>query len=122
MCSSFGDKVAGTLGVWTLFDYAGEPGPWPLVASSFGQFDLAGFAKSASYWYRCLWLAAVPASDCGRPTLPAVHVVRVSQSWNAVPSNASITTLDVRVTVSFVARSSARYCADTRISLLRPHE
>ena len=43
--------VAGTLGVWTLFDYAGEPGPWPLVVSSFGQFDLAGFAKSASYWY-----------------------------------------------------------------------
>ena len=29
--------VAGTLGVWTLFDYGGEPGPWPLVASSFGQ-------------------------------------------------------------------------------------
>ena len=23
--------IAGTLGVWTLFDYGGEPGPWPLV-------------------------------------------------------------------------------------------
>ena len=74
--------VAGTLGVWTLFDYAGEPGPWPLVASSFGQFDLAGFAKSASYWYRSLWLAGVASSDAGRPPLPTLHVVRVSQTWN----------------------------------------
>jgi hypothetical protein len=42
--------IAGSLGVWTLFDYGGEPGNWPIVSSSFGQWDLAGFAKSASYW------------------------------------------------------------------------
>ena len=42
--------IAGTLGVWTLFDYGGEPGPWPTVSSSFGQFDYAGFPKSAAYW------------------------------------------------------------------------
>ena len=84
--------VAGALGVWTLFDYAGEPGPWPLVVSSFGQFDLAGFAKSASYWYRSLWLAAVASSDPGRPPLPALHVVRVSQAWNVPPPPASVST------------------------------
>jgi hypothetical protein len=44
-------EIVGTLGVWTLFDYGGEPGPWPLVSASFGQFDIAGFAKSAAYWY-----------------------------------------------------------------------
>jgi hypothetical protein len=75
--------IAGTLGVWTLFDYGGEPGPWPLVSSSFGQFDIAGFAKSASFWYRALWLAATPATDPGRPPLPESHVVRISQSWTA---------------------------------------
>jgi len=75
--------IAGTLGVWTLFDYGGEPGPWPLVSSSFGQFDIAGFAKSASFWYRSLWLAGVPARDPGRPPLPESHVVRISQSWAA---------------------------------------
>jgi hypothetical protein len=52
------------------------------VSSSFGQFDYAGFPKSASYWYRALWLAAADAeNDYGRPPLPAAHVVRISQSW-----------------------------------------
>jgi hypothetical protein len=62
-----------------------QPGPWPLVSSSFGQFDYAGFAKSASYWYRALWLASAPENDYGRPPLPRAHVVRISQSWQAVP-------------------------------------
>ena len=89
--------VAGVLGVWTLFDYAGEPGPWPLVTSAFGQFDVAGFAKSASYWYRSLWLAGVPPTDPGRPPLPTRHVVRVSQSWNVPPPNSSFAAIDVQV-------------------------
>ncbi len=40
--------------VWTLFDYYGEPTPygWPMVSSSFGSIDLAGFAKPSAYWYR----------------------------------------------------------------------
>ena len=63
----------------TLFDYGGEPGPWPSVSSSFGQFDLAGFAKSASYWYRANWLSRVPPSDAGRPPLPVTHTTRISQ-------------------------------------------
>ena len=85
--SPFGVGVlAGTLGVWTLFDYGGEPGPWPLVSSSFGQFDLAGFPKSASFWYRALWLADVEASDAGRAPLPVQHVVRISQTWSTPAS------------------------------------
>ena len=45
--------VVGSM-VWTLFDYYGEPccNAWPRVSSSFGQFDLAGFPKSAAHWYR----------------------------------------------------------------------
>jgi hypothetical protein len=39
--------VAGTLGVWTLFDYAGEPGPWPLV----GDFNES---LSARFPTRCM--------------------------------------------------------------------
>lgn len=44
--------------VWTLFDYYGEPTPfgWPMVSSSFGSIDLAGFAKASAYWYRAWWL------------------------------------------------------------------
>ena len=51
----------GTM-VWTLFDYYGEPsyGGWPYVSSTFGAFDLAGFAKAASYWFRSQWLYAIP--------------------------------------------------------------
>lgn len=62
-----------------------QPGPWPLVSSSFGQFDYAGFPKSASYWYRAIWLAAVPENEYGRPPLPVTHVVRISQSWQPRP-------------------------------------
>ena len=45
----------GTLGVWTLMDYFGEPTvqqahAWPVVSSAFGQFDIAGFPKAHSYW------------------------------------------------------------------------
>lgn len=65
--------------------YSGEPGGWPIVSSSFGQFDLAGFAKSSSYWYRAQWLCSVNVSDPGRPFLPQQHVVRVSQSWTKPP-------------------------------------
>ena len=51
----------GTM-VWTLFDYYGEPsfGGWPFVSSTFGAFDLTGFAKAASYWFRSQWLYSVP--------------------------------------------------------------
>jgi hypothetical protein len=78
--------IAGTLGVWTLFDYGGEPGPWPTVSSSFGQFDIAGFPKSASYWYRANWLSRVPSGAPGRPPVSEPHgTVRISQAWTAPP-------------------------------------
>lgn len=50
------DFVAGCM-VWTLFDYYGEPSPygWPMVSSSYGSIDLAGFAKPSAYWYRAWW-------------------------------------------------------------------
>lgn len=49
--------VAGSM-VWTLFDYYGEPTPygWPMVSSSFGSIDLAGFSKASAFWYRSWWL------------------------------------------------------------------
>ena len=66
------------------------------MSSSFGQWDLAGFAKSASYWYRAQWLASVKTADPGRPVLPPTHVVRVSQAWNKPPwSNATLNSIEV---------------------------
>ncbi|XP_062517777.1 beta-galactosidase BoGH2A-like [Corticium candelabrum] len=49
--------VAGTL-VWTLFDYYGEPccNGWPMVSSSFGSIDLAGFPKASAFWYKAWFL------------------------------------------------------------------
>ena len=49
--------VAGSLGVWTGFDYAGES-EWPAVSSSFGAFDLVGNPKPTAYWYRANWQAS----------------------------------------------------------------
>lgn len=58
--------VAGSL-VWTLFDYYGEPSPynWPMVSSSFGSIDLAGFSKAAAFWYRAWWLYNTTNSSSG---------------------------------------------------------
>ena len=57
--------VAGTLGVWTLMDYYGEPTSWPHVSSSFGQFDLTGVPKAHAHWYRAWWLCDVGMTDAG---------------------------------------------------------
>ena len=57
--------------VWTLFDYYGEPTPywWPMVSSSFGSIDLAGFPKASAYWYRAWWLYGGSVSP-GREDVP----------------------------------------------------
>ena len=60
--------VAGSLGVWTLFDYFGEPGipnedvGWPEVSSSFGQFDLAGFPKVCGWGVYCYDFLLLPST------------------------------------------------------------
>lgn len=77
--------VSGSLGVWTLADYIGESGGWPLVSCSFGQLDLAGYPKSNAWWYRSQWLAAAPASDPGRPPVPSLTVVRITSLLDRLP-------------------------------------
>ena len=67
-------------------DY-GEPsyGPyerWPHVSSTFGAFDLAGFAKPAVYWYRSNWLHRVPDISADKPfTTASTHIVQIVESW-----------------------------------------
>ncbi len=71
--------VAGSLGVWTLMDYFGEPpGNWPFVSSSFGQLDLAGLPKPHAYWYACGWREGVAPGDPSRVPLPPAPVARVT--------------------------------------------
>jgi beta-galactosidase len=42
---------------WTGHDYKGEPGTgWPDVGSYFGVYDIAGFEKDISAYYRSWWL------------------------------------------------------------------
>jgi hypothetical protein len=43
---------------------AGAP-CWPQVSSSYGSFDLAGFAKPGAWHYRAWWLCH--NQDAGRP-------------------------------------------------------
>ena len=63
-----------------MFDYYGEPsyGPyerWPRVSSTFGAFDLAGFAKPATSWYRSWWLHDVPDTSADKPSVTTVYPV-----------------------------------------------
>ena len=69
--------VAGSLGVWTLFDYYGESHNWPSVTSSYGNFDLAGFPKPHAYWYVLNWMVNIELLDKGRPPLPRSHLTRI---------------------------------------------
>ena len=80
----------GQLGVWTLFDYLGEPSShqhgaaadWPQVSSNFGAFDLAGFAKPAAWFYRSWWLAHIAADSNARPPIAgAAAVVKIVHEW-----------------------------------------
>ncbi|XP_065198692.1 beta-galactosidase BoGH2A-like [Sycon ciliatum] len=93
--------VAGSLGVWTLFDYYGESFGWPRVSCSFGNFDLAGFPKPHAYWYVLNWLAMIPMDDPGRPLYPAVDMTRIlelpSQIGNTVAVFSSGASVEVFV-------------------------
>jgi hypothetical protein len=88
------DWVGGTF-VWTLHDYYGEPAEdnkWPHISSSFGSFDLAGFAKAPAWWYRSWWLAAINLTDAGRPPLPAASTTwfcRLVESWQSSPKGST---------------------------------
>ena len=37
------------------------------MSSTFGSFDLAGFAKPAVWWYRSFWLLRIPDSSADKP-------------------------------------------------------
>ena len=82
------DWAIGTT-VWTLFDYYGEPsnGGWPYVSSTFGAFDLAGFAKAGAFWFRSQWLTGVPDASFDKPfeTEKLPTLVRIVESWQHAP-------------------------------------
>eukprot|EP01043_Picozoa_sp_COSAG02_P004191 COSAG02_NODE_107_length_36312_cov_45.037942_40_plen_385_part_00 len=74
--------VMGSLGVWTLMDYFGEPAgqplhAWPHVSCDFGQFDIAGHPKPHAYWYSANWLQGYDETEPGRPALPFKTVARI---------------------------------------------
>lgn len=92
------DYAVGTM-VWTLFDYYGEPPVGGFeVSSTYGQFDLCGFPKSAALWFRVQWLLSIPDERADKP-LPTngkfeVHIVESWESpetWNETKRNTTRT-------------------------------
>ena len=91
--------ASGTF-IWTLFDYYGEPpsaGSGETVSSTYGQFDLAGFAKSAAFWFRTQWLLGVADDSADKPFATnnknEVHLVESWESpshWNATQQTKSV--------------------------------
>ena len=53
------------------------------VSSTYGQYDLCGFPKAASFWYRTQWLLTV--KDGPDKTFPTggKHEVRIVESWES---------------------------------------
>jgi hypothetical protein len=101
--------VAGSLGVWTLVDYYGEPAPlsWPAVSSSFGQLDLAGMPKPNAYWYATNWREGVPEGDPSRVPLAPAPVARVTDLLDALPVATDTDTGAGSVTVTVHGITSA---------------
>ena len=52
------------------------------MSSTFGSFDLTGFAKPAVWWYKSWWLLSVDDNDAGKPfSTTGEHTVRIVESW-----------------------------------------
>ena len=72
---------AGTM-IWTLFDYYGEPpSPGMHVSSTYGQYDLCGFPKSAAFWFRTQWLLGVADDRVDKP-FPTNGAQEVQRCWS----------------------------------------
>ncbi len=84
--------VTGSLGVWTLFDYFGEPATYADQSSSFGQFSINGMPKPHTWWYLANWAAGTPSSDAGRPGIPRKTVARVLDLGDQI-SASTVTTI-----------------------------
>lgn len=78
---------AGTM-IWTLFDYYGEPpSPGMHVSSTYGQYDLCGFPKSAAFWFRTQWLLGVPDGRVDKPfPTNGAQEVHLVESWESPDS------------------------------------
>ena len=73
--------AVGTM-VWTLFDYYGEPPVGgPEVSSTYGQYDLCGFPKASSFWYRTQWLLTAPDGADKTFATRGEHQVYIVESW-----------------------------------------
>jgi len=88
--------------VWTLHDYFGEPPVGGFeVSSTYGQYDLCGFPKAASFWYRTQWLLTKPDSDAAKPfptkNLHEVHLVESWESPDSFPSTYGNRTRSIHV-------------------------
>mmetsp|Transcript_13907 Transcript_13907/g.24923 ORF Transcript_13907/g.24923 Transcript_13907/m.24923 type:complete len:387 (+) Transcript_13907:74-1234(+) len=87
--ASDGAEYSSGTFVWTLFDYYGEP-PKPgwSVSSTYGQFDLCGFPKSAAFWFRSQWLLDGNTSNSTDKPFPTdgMNQVHIVESWES-PNN-----------------------------------
>jgi hypothetical protein len=97
--------VMGTIGVWSMMDYFGEacsnknvlnktgPGPytdWPAIFGTFGNVDIAGFAKPSAWWYRVNWLAKTAMGAAERPLVGgasnvSVRVLTACEGFTSTP-------------------------------------
>ena len=53
------------------------------VTSTFGAFDLAGFAKPSVWWFKSYWLTGIPNHSADKPFAlgEQEHVVKIVESW-----------------------------------------
>ena len=95
--------VAGSLGVWTLMDYFGEPhgtgsDSWPYVSSDFGQFDTRRLPQAARL---LLTSQLAPARGADRRGPPASAVAPVARLLDLPTSGDPLDALTSLTTAPF---------------------
>lgn len=80
-------NCAYSVGMILLFDPGEPPSAGLTVSSTYGQFDLCGFPKSAAFWFRSQWLLGINDDRIDKPfpTFGA-HEVHIIESWES-PDN-----------------------------------
>ena len=90
--------AVGTM-VWTLFDYYGEPPVGgPEVSSTYGQYDLCGFPKTSSFWYRTQWLLTAADGTDKTFATQGAHQVYIVESWEPLTLTRTLTLTLTRCT------------------------
>ena len=81
----------GDDGVDPLRLHGEPPVGGPEVSSTYGQYDLCGFPKASSFWYRTQWLLTAADGTDKTFATQGAHQVYIVESWEPLTLTRTLT-------------------------------